>query len=196
MLKRIIKVGEWIVRTAAVASALAFWVFLTKFGLSLIDEFPPLNIAAAGQLGDLVGGLTNPLISLLALMWLIRSVHIQRTELAATQKALADSATEQKKLVEIGRTSANIAALGALIQSHRAEISLLQARLEAFMRQDTFRSHRAGYDHEGRHLSESRGTSQAYIDSLNAKLAHHEELHSMYEDELRLMLDITVPSKG
>ncbi|HCH1528234.1 TPA: hypothetical protein NKQ35_000625 [Vibrio parahaemolyticus] len=44
-----------------------------------------------GTFGDFVGGILNPIIAFLAFYWLTRSVIIQKTELAATQKVLAET---------------------------------------------------------------------------------------------------------
>lgn len=55
-----------------------------------------------GTFGDFVGGILNPIIAFLAFYWLTRSVIIQKTELAATQKVLAETekATKEQAITQ------------------------------------------------------------------------------------------------
>lgn len=61
-----------------------------------------------GTFGDFIGGVLNPVVALLAFYWLTKSVLIQKTELAETQKILAEtekaqrnqSVTQEKKRFE------------------------------------------------------------------------------------------------
>ncbi|GAB3099639.1 hypothetical protein G8770_03490 [Aestuariicella hydrocarbonica] len=48
-----------------------------------------------GTFGDYLGGIINPLIAFFALMWLVKSVRIQRIELQATRKELKEAAQAQ-----------------------------------------------------------------------------------------------------
>jgi hypothetical protein len=56
---------------------------------------------AFGQIGDLVGGLLNPMVSLLAFILIATSIKIQKEELAATRKELASSAISHAEQVKI-----------------------------------------------------------------------------------------------
>ncbi|MPS93797.1 hypothetical protein [Comamonas sp.] len=44
-----------------------------------------------GAIGDFFGGIMNPVIAFLALLWLKRGVELQQTELGETRQALTDS---------------------------------------------------------------------------------------------------------
>jgi hypothetical protein len=54
-----------------------------------------------GQIGDLVGGIINPLASLLAFIIVAASIQIQKAELSATRMELAESAKAQASHVKI-----------------------------------------------------------------------------------------------
>lgn len=64
----------------------------------------PTDLTKLGPLGDYIGGLLNPTIAGLALLWLIYSVSIQITELRKTNEALEatlQTAKDQQKQVSI-----------------------------------------------------------------------------------------------
>jgi len=50
-----------------------------------------------GTFGDFMGGVLNPVVALLAFYWLTKSVLIQKTELASTQKILKETEDAQRK---------------------------------------------------------------------------------------------------
>lgn len=79
-----------------------------------------------GQIGDFFGGVLNPVIALLALIWLRRGVSFQETELAETRASLADAAMAQQ-------TQVQISALTALIQAELIQDSNAKVRLTADM---------------------------------------------------------------
>jgi hypothetical protein len=49
-----------------------------------------------GQFGDFVGGVLNPLVAFSACFWLATSVRLQKAELNATRKTLADTLEAQE----------------------------------------------------------------------------------------------------
>lgn len=61
---------------------------------------------ANGQIGDFVGGLLNPVIALLALIWVRRGVQSQEKELMDSKEALRLSAEAQTKQVKISAITA------------------------------------------------------------------------------------------
>ena len=61
---------------------------------------------ANGQIGDFVGGLLNPVIALLALIWVRRGVQSQERELLDSKEALRLSAEAQRKQVRIAAITA------------------------------------------------------------------------------------------
>lgn len=85
-----------------------FWIFL-KGKLSS-------DPAVWGQFGDFFNGVSTPVITFFALMWLIQSVQLQKTEMAKTSEALEKSEKSQAELVKQGRINLQIAATTALIQ--------------------------------------------------------------------------------
>ena len=52
--------------------------------------------ATWGAFGDFIGGILNPFVAGCALYWLTRSIRIQRAELVATKKELAESRLAQQ----------------------------------------------------------------------------------------------------
>jgi hypothetical protein len=85
-----------------------------------------------GQFGDFVGGVLNPLIAFSAFFWLATSVRLQKAELNATRKTLADTLETQEvqaKTVllstKLQHLSIQIDALNSQIQSERVYVNQL-----------------------------------------------------------------------
>lgn len=87
-----------------------FSVLLVFFLLSFLifyalkTEFLPLSADKLGTFGDYIGGILNPTIAGLALIWLVYSVRIQTTELKATNNALSstmETAKQQQEQISI-----------------------------------------------------------------------------------------------
>ena len=87
----------WILGGAAVAA------FLIILGL-YIAYFKNLSItndsATWGTFGDYLGGTLNPVISFLALIGLLYTIHQQAQEMQATREELKQAAEQQRKQVE------------------------------------------------------------------------------------------------
>ena len=77
-----------------------------------------------GALGSYLSGTVGVVAASLAVIWLIKSVHLQKVELAHLKKELKDSSNEQKKQTYIN-------ALSALISSSRQAITEYQKDLIA-----------------------------------------------------------------
>ena len=90
----------WILGGAAVAA------FLIILGL-YIAYFKNLSVtndsATWGTFGDYLGGTLNPIISFLALIGLLYTIHQQAQEMQATREELKQAAEQQRR--EIGRAS-------------------------------------------------------------------------------------------
>lgn len=96
-----------------------------------------------GALGDYLGGIANPLISTIALIYLVKAYYTQKTELTETRRALKDaakhsedSARAQAKLVEaaikqeaITKQNLELKLLITLIDLHQSRITFLQKEL-------------------------------------------------------------------
>ena len=87
----------WILGGAAVAA------FLIILGL-YIAYFKNLSVtndsATWGTFGDYLGGTLNPIISFLALIGLLYTIHQQAQEMQATREELKQAAEQQRQQVE------------------------------------------------------------------------------------------------
>ena len=87
----------WILGVAAVAA------FLIVLGL-YIAYFKNLSVtndsATWGTFGDYLGGMLNPIISFLALIGLLYTIHQQAQEMQATREELKQAAEQQRQQVE------------------------------------------------------------------------------------------------
>jgi len=102
-IERSVKFSRWGVLSIFVIT-LASYV-----GWFVLSQGQALSVKSGdwGAFGDFVGGLLNPLIAYSAFYWLTVSVVVQKSELAATKKALVDSSVSQEKQVkEAYRSSA------------------------------------------------------------------------------------------
>jgi hypothetical protein len=84
---------------------LAFWMLLFYFWKFSSMGFSG-DQAHWGVLGDYIGGVLNPAISLAALYWLTRSIILQKRELRESRKALLDAAFSQSQQVKTSETAA------------------------------------------------------------------------------------------
>ncbi|WP_286265953.1 hypothetical protein [Thalassotalea atypica] len=91
-----------------------------------------------GAFGDYIGGILNPIIASLALIYLIKTYATQKEELTETKKALTSSAeshqeqTEQQTLANILQKKANeLEERNQRINLLQAEISCIDATLQA-----------------------------------------------------------------
>lgn len=83
--------------------AIAFLFLLAAYVISFGQNGWSTSPDSWGQLGDYVGGLLNPLVAVFALVALVTSVKLQRSELAATREELRASkrvAEEQAQTME------------------------------------------------------------------------------------------------
>jgi len=87
-----------------------------------------------GQLGDYVGGLLNPLISGAALIWLIRSVHIQTTQLKDARRALASAEKAQEEQARLNRTSAERESLNLRLSAVINELGHYRSTMNVWLR--------------------------------------------------------------
>lgn len=76
------------VMVLTVVLVMSYWLW---FGVHNEVPLSKEDPAPWGSFGDFIGGILNPFVALCALYWFTRSVEIQRQELAATQKELADT---------------------------------------------------------------------------------------------------------
>ena len=118
----------WFVATISVSVLILYaaW-FSFNDGLGLSTSAGPW-----GEFGDFVGGVLNPLIAFSAFFWLATSVRLQKAELTATRKTLADTLKAQEAQAatvlvstKLQYLSIQIGALDSQIQSERAYVNQL-----------------------------------------------------------------------
>lgn len=84
-----------------------------------------------GQIGDFLGGVMNPIVAFLALLWLRRGVLEQKEELRATKEALRDSAVAQDRQVRLSAITALVQVEIGLADEHMRRISRLDSEIAA-----------------------------------------------------------------
>ncbi|EIZ1345070.1 hypothetical protein MOU86_004587 [Vibrio parahaemolyticus] len=100
-------------------SGVSISLFFTKFSGELSGQQEDW-----GAFGSYLSGTVGVLAACLAVIWLMKSVHLQKIELAHLKNELANSAEEQRK-------QTHISALSALISSSRQAVSEYQQDLIA-----------------------------------------------------------------
>lgn len=87
-----------------VLAFLMLFAYFVKFSGTGFSE----NQADWGVLGDYIGGVLNPAISLAALYWLTRSIILQKRELQESRQALRDAAYSQSKQAKSSEIAAKL----------------------------------------------------------------------------------------
>lgn len=106
----------------------------TWFGFHL--KIPASESAETwGQFGDYVGGVLNPLIGGLTLMWLIRSVHLQKTELAETREALVATQHAQEEQTRLTYLTAKRETLNLKLSSVVSQLGHQQSTMNVWLTQ-------------------------------------------------------------
>lgn len=94
-LKKIRGLPQWLLAIVSAALIIAMWLllsFVLKFGFT-----PPDSQETWGQFGDFVGGILNPLFSIIGLLALLHTIVLQSKELASSTKELRSSAKALKR---------------------------------------------------------------------------------------------------
>jgi len=112
----------WILGGAAVAA------FLIVLGL-YISYFKNLSVtndsATWGTFGDYLGGTLNPIISFLALIGLLYTIHQQAQEMQATREELEQAAEQQRRQSEIFNLQQFESTFFSLLEQHNKIIETL-----------------------------------------------------------------------
>jgi hypothetical protein len=89
-----------------------------------------------GALGDYLGGIANPLISTIALAFIVKAYYTQREELKETKEALRDAAkhsraaaTAQEELVSTNKLQCRVAQKKLDVSIFLAKIEFKQSRI-------------------------------------------------------------------
>ena len=81
--------------------AVAAFIFVLERYINNFKTFPIANDSATwGTFGDYLGGTLNPIISFLALIGLLYTIHQQAQEMKATREELKQAAEQQRQQVE------------------------------------------------------------------------------------------------
>lgn len=122
-----------------------------------------------GAFGSFISGTIGVIAACTAVIWLIISVHLQKTELEQLKNELVSSANEQKK-------QTNISALSALINSSRLSIASYQNDLIALNSgekhlhpMDDEQSIHQRIDEEWRRLSFYQSAIESYLEQKYVK---------------------------
>ncbi len=83
-----------------------------------------------GPVGDFVGGFLNPIISIVALTYLIRTFKLQRIELEATRKIVEEQAKEAKEQSKAAKKQNAALTIQAILNHTYGQISNAKADLE------------------------------------------------------------------
>lgn len=122
---------------------IVFFCFVLAYIINFHSHSISANPGDWGVLGDYIGGVTNPLISTIALIYLAKAYYTQKTELAETRIALRDtakhsedSARAQAKLVDSAikqeiliKRNLELKLLATQISLHQSKISFLHSEL-------------------------------------------------------------------
>ncbi len=107
----------WVIGFLAFLMLFAYFVKFSGYGFSEKQE-------DWGVLGDYVGGLLNPAISLAALYWLTRSIILQKRELQESREALRETAYSQSQ-------QAKSSEIAAKFQFLSIELEIISGQLAA-----------------------------------------------------------------
>lgn len=121
----------------------AYFVKFSGFGFSN-------NHADWGTLGDYLGGVLNPAISVVTLYWLTRSIILQKRELQESREALRDAAYSQSKQAKSSEIAAKFQLLSIemeMISSELASELSYQMQVLSIINNDT--SGKDIYDRKG-----------------------------------------------
>ena len=112
----------------AVGTTLCVFVFVSIL-MGIACKFPPTSQATCsyGELGDLFGGILNPILTFLAFMGLLITIAVQKDELSQTRDQLKDAAVAQQEIAKLQKKEIANTTLHGLLESMRVtgnEISL------------------------------------------------------------------------
>lgn len=149
---------------------------------------------ANGQIGDFVGGLLNPVIALLALIWVRRGVQSQEKELLDSKEALRVSAEAQKKQVRIAAITALLTDVNDEIdrfkKSKQLKYKILEDSKEQYARFMKYDFHVGDRDriNKKQELSETVSSKKADLDSINRNIDILASERGRYLSELKELI--------
>ena len=112
----------WILGGIAVAA----FIFVLERYINNFKTFPIANDSATwGTFGDYLGGTLNPIISFLALIGLLYTIHQQAQEMQATREELEQAAEQQRRQSEIFNLQQFESTFFSLLEQHNKIIETL-----------------------------------------------------------------------
>jgi hypothetical protein len=135
---------SWVLGFGALVLFVAWWSYLWTFGGSGLTR----EQGVWGQLGDFIGGVTNPILSFLALIALLMTVKLQADQLNAAREELAEARAGQERAekrqleqVELARQLAE--AQGRTAQAQESAARALSEQLDLALRAATWQDRAA-----------------------------------------------------
>ncbi len=104
---------------------IVFFTCAVSIYLSFQSESWRIGYDINGSIGDFFGGIMNPIIAFMALVWLVKGVRLQQKELSDTKAALQASEKHQASQVKIAAITALIASINdehSRLRSYRQTI--------------------------------------------------------------------------
>lgn len=107
--------------------AVAAFIFVLERYINNFKTFPIANDSATwGTFGDYLGGTLNPIISFLALIGLLYTIHQQAQEMQATRDELERSAEQQSRQSEIFNLQQFESTFFSLLEQHNKTIEKVE----------------------------------------------------------------------
>jgi hypothetical protein len=116
-----VRTGWWVAGAFGVLIGMVL-MYILWFGIKLGQPLAE-DAAKWGAFGDYIGGVLNPIVALMALYWLTRSVRLQKEELAATRAELREAAYAQTRQVKISAEASRLSAIDTLLGSLNQEFN-------------------------------------------------------------------------
>lgn len=186
------KFSEWASRkTLWILLAPVFIVFFFTLAVPIYLSFQPgrweIGHEINGSIGDFFGGIMNPTIAFMALVWLVKGVRLQQRELADTRAALQASEKHQASQVRI----AAITALIASINDEHARMRAYRQTLEPELNRQ-FQEHEDQQAQIGTYgflmMDEDTVALNEEFNALGESISNYESQRHQYLEELRDIL--------
>ena len=107
--------------------AVAAFIFVLERYINNFKTFPIANDSATwGTFGDYLGGTLNPIISFLALIGLLYTIHQQAQEMQATREELKQAAEQQRRQSEIFNLQQFESTFFSLLEQHNKVVERIE----------------------------------------------------------------------
>lgn len=186
------KFSEWASRkTLWILLAPAFIVLFFTLAVPIYLSFQPgkwqIGHEINGSIGDFFGGIMNPTIAFMALVWLVKGVRLQQRELADTRAALQASEKHQASQVRIAAITALIASINDEHARLRAYRQTLEPELDKQIKEhDRQQTQMEPYAHLS--MDEDTVTLIEEFNALGESISNYESQRHQYLAELRDIL--------